>query len=673
MPADGRLAGYGFTAGVTGDECGASVGGGGAEIVAGTDEDVCVFSLSITLDQPDTTGISSSDPAEQGGVVSAADRVSGSVTEGSNTVVISPNQLADAGHGVDYAVGVPSGQPAVLALSAEGFSQSFSLTAGRTVGTAPQALYRSRGAYELALWPEVTEPLDESYIAANSAPGRAAAMEVTLTEVELDYFFPGDPSVQAPGADEAYLGIVFSTAQETTPSDVDLAGFEPAALSDVTLHLPDGRVIPAEAVVQDNMDLLAGTWVFAVPADLTNAEIVVSPAPQQAGVDVFSRTNDYGPAEVSFGHASWRIELPGGVSGSAGQPAAESGTSTEGPSPSQTTTSSTTILLKSRSPGTGGGGLSVPAKVAAGGGGFVVVVCLIVLPIRRRRHTRKGLATTVAFPSPQVPQPLGAPTNEQPPPDMRAAAPPAEEPSAEQSEPSTAAATASPPRLSVKVLGPVQVDGFVRPPARPTTTELAVYLALAAPATVSSATLRAAFGKDGRDLKPATVHNYMSALRVALGSERLVTNGHEGFRLEGELDCDWATFQALRERRVGDRVATLEEALSLVRGAPFEGIRSSRYRWADDYMESTAAGIEAVAHELVELHRAAGRREEAAAAATKGLVAVPSSLVLHEDRLRATAGDLPRFQRAWRHSVAALPDERYLKEVYAELARRPGG
>jgi hypothetical protein len=224
----------------------------------------------------------------------------------------------------------------------------------------------------------------------------------------------------------------------------------------------------------------------------------------------------------------------------------------------------------------------------------------------------------------------------------------------------------------VRVLGPLEVDGFVRPPSRPVARELAVYLALAAPATVSSDTLRTAFGHHGRDIAPGTLYGHVSRLRAALGPKRLVTDGHEGFRLEGELDCDWASFEALRARPDGDRVAALEEALALVRGEPFAGVAGGRYRWADDYVESMTAGIEAVAHELVELHRAAGRREEAAAAATKGLVGVPTSLVLHEDRLRATAGDPPRFRRAWQRSVTALPDDEYLAELYAELAREPG-
>jgi hypothetical protein len=47
-PADGRIAGYGFFARVTGDECAAAVGDPGAQLRAAAGDDVCAFDLDLS-------------------------------------------------------------------------------------------------------------------------------------------------------------------------------------------------------------------------------------------------------------------------------------------------------------------------------------------------------------------------------------------------------------------------------------------------------------------------------------------------------------------------------------------------------------------------------------------------------------------------------------------------
>jgi hypothetical protein len=52
-PADGRIAGFGFFARVTGDECAAPVGDPGAQFSAPAGDIVCAFSVDLSFVNPD--------------------------------------------------------------------------------------------------------------------------------------------------------------------------------------------------------------------------------------------------------------------------------------------------------------------------------------------------------------------------------------------------------------------------------------------------------------------------------------------------------------------------------------------------------------------------------------------------------------------------------------------
>ena len=121
-----------------GDTCARSVPDLDGEVIADDGDEVCVFSLAVSEQQPDT--------------VASSQRViypvTGSVTVGRSVLPVSTADLSQNGRVNVFAVAVPQGTNATLALGAAGFSQRFSLTESRTVGSLPIALYRSSSDYE---------------------------------------------------------------------------------------------------------------------------------------------------------------------------------------------------------------------------------------------------------------------------------------------------------------------------------------------------------------------------------------------------------------------------------------------------------------------------------------------------------------------------------------------
>lgn len=97
--------------------------------------------------------------------------------------------------------------------------------------------------------------------------------------------------------------------------------------------------------------------------------------------------------------------------------------------------------------------------------------------------------------------------------------------------------------------------------------------------------LRDAIGT-GRDASRAekTVYNAASEARGALGTELLpVASGNEVYLLSGQVTCDWARFQQLKElaqRDGGTEGDALGEALALVEGIP--ALLTRRFGWLEE-------------------------------------------------------------------------------------------
>jgi DNA-binding SARP family transcriptional activator len=205
-------------------------------------------------------------------------------------------------------------------------------------------------------------------------------------------------------------------------------------------------------------------------------------------------------------------------------------------------------------------------------------------------------------------------------------------------------ARAAPPRpfpgmasqISVAVLGPVVVEGAVRPFRRSASLELVVYLSLHR-RRVAYAEWPVAIWPD-RAVSLATVHSTASDARRALGRGaggrwHLPPDGGH-LQLSGSVRTDVERFASLASTGDPDHVM---DAMHLVRGPLFAGLR--RGDWA--VLDGTQAAVEGLvvaaalraANELTEADRGA----DAAWVVRRTLVVSPYDERLYRALLRATA------------------------------------
>src|SRR5207245_9416887 len=134
-----------------------------------------------------------------------------------------------------------------------------------------------------------------------------------------------------------------------------------------------------------------------------------------------------------------------------------------------------------------------------------------------------------------------------------------------------------PADVEVRVLGPVEVEGWATPPNRRKLTEVVVYLATHDRAIVTD-TLRNAVWVSADDDSYPMFKQAVSRARAALGEDadggRHLPEAHDGrYRLGPRVGCDWREFQRLtraaRRSPSDDEIDLLRRAVALVRGAPF--------------------------------------------------------------------------------------------------------
>src|SRR5690606_19638864 len=112
---------------------------------------------------------------------------------------------------------------------------------------------------------------------------------------------------------------------------------------------------------------------------------------------------------------------------------------------------------------------------------------------------------------------------------------------------------------------------------------------------------------------------------------------HEGVRTDWHLWCDL----------VGDdpreaSSSSLDYALRLIRGRPFEGVKPGTYAWAQPLISEMLAQIEDCADEVGRRRLGEGRWLAAERAASVGLMCEPVSERLYRTQIRAAyaAGNL---------------------------------
>jgi DNA-binding SARP family transcriptional activator len=190
------------------------------------------------------------------------------------------------------------------------------------------------------------------------------------------------------------------------------------------------------------------------------------------------------------------------------------------------------------------------------------------------------------------------------------------------------------PEIEVRVLGPIDVLGAARPFTRAWAIELIVYLAMH-PNGASSEQWATALWPD-RIMAAASLHSTASAARRSLGvsasGEDHLPRAHGRLSLSDSVGSDWSRFVELSER---PDPRCWGQALELIRGRPFEGLRAPD--WV--LLEGIAANVEASVVDLANRYAvhclSVGDPSGAEWSARQGLRVSPYDERLYRTLLRA--------------------------------------
>jgi hypothetical protein len=233
--------------------------------------------------------------------------------------------------------------------------------------------------------------------------------------------------------------------------------------------------------------------------------------------------------------------------------------------------------------------------------------------------------------------------------------------SAEESEnetPLVSSGTETVGTVALKVLGPVEAAGWKSPPERAIVTELACYLALHRDRPVTGEALRLALRPDATtEQSDKTMRTYLSLLRKAIGHDALPVGTSGGYQLEASVTTDWEHFLELtRDSSVENSI----EALALIRGRPFDGVRRRTYVWvfSEFLVSDMEVTIASVTTRAVGQFVEAGDLERALTALRQGLKAVSGDYGLWELYLSVAGQVSPAvLNRARTEAKAALGDD----------------
>jgi DNA-binding SARP family transcriptional activator len=206
--------------------------------------------------------------------------------------------------------------------------------------------------------------------------------------------------------------------------------------------------------------------------------------------------------------------------------------------------------------------------------------------------------------------------------------------------------------IEVRVLGPVEIVGAERPLTRSKSVELVAYLTLHKDTVVDADRLREALWP-GRP-PGTTLYTTASVARSHLGKAAdgtphlpLLAGSERMYRVGGGVKSDYERFAELVRRAAGepaaDAMRTLREALSLVRGRPFE-VAGRDWTWVfvEGYATLVENDIVAAAHTLARLCLDARDVAGVGWATRQGLRASRGNEQLFRDAMQSSelAGDL---------------------------------
>jgi DNA-binding SARP family transcriptional activator len=200
--------------------------------------------------------------------------------------------------------------------------------------------------------------------------------------------------------------------------------------------------------------------------------------------------------------------------------------------------------------------------------------------------------------------------------------------------PPTGRPSAPEPEVIVAILGPVEVRGAAHPFRRAPALDLVVYLALHHRGASNDAWATALW--PDRLMAAPTLHSTASAARRALGPSTLghdhLPRSHGRLQLAPTVGTDYEELRSLSAR---EDPAAWRAALDLVRGRPFDGLRSGDWAVLEGVLSAVEEGVVDLALRLARHELAAGSGRRAASAARAGLLASPYDERLYRILLRA--------------------------------------
>jgi len=588
-PADGRLRGEDFAATVTGVSWPAQATSGGKTTLAPPGHRYVVFSLSLSEDTSAVTP-DGSDPAVTAAVRAGGTSIPIDLTTIDNGVggAQSPSGWT-TGTG-NFTVTVPNDTHAVnLVLSQSPFSQSLNLWTLRRVPPAPFVLYRDPSGPTLS----GTASTPATLALSNPSDGFSDTAAVSVQSATLSYFPPAGVNA-ALTSSEAVLVVVLDGEYPDNPNDLTSSGhylgsqaplpgsmlsFTPAGGPPVSATMSDAGNTNGKGKADDG--LFDATYSFVVPATLTTGTLTINSGPF-TGTEFTLFTAESGNTTVDVSApASLTVDFPA-------VPA--------------TTTQKTPPWVGQPLPPTASA--SGPVSTTSGGGGFPIWLAVVLLAAlaagivlfeRWLRRRRQALAPVGVTPQTTAAAVIGA--------DMTPARStdeplladrPIEAPLTDAAVAGTAVPALPEDGPMVLVVGPPGARGLRQEPDRRIVIEILAWMVFHNDHTHNAdEILVGVYPTEGtrREVNRETFFTYLSKVRQCIAPEHLpeaTTAG--GYRLIG-VTSDWELFEALSGRadatEAPEAIKLRTEALSLVRGAPFQGVPRGHYQWAfDEHLNS---------------------------------------------------------------------------------------
>jgi len=584
-PADGRLRGQDFAAQVTQVAWPDQAVVNGRNVEATTSHRFVVVTLQLTEDTAAVSPRGSEPP------------VTASVRYGQVVRPLSLTGIDDnLGQQVDgstwpsasqqFVLSVPATSHTVALVVSQGsFFQAFNLWTLQRVGPAPTVLYRDSERPSLT----AAVPPSGNLALSNPADGFSDTASVTMQSATLGYFPPAGAPAPGP-ASQAVLSVELDAEYPDNPDDPTTSGhylgaqsplpgslltFTPTGGSPVTATGSDPGDTTGKGKADDG--LFDATYSFVVPGDVTTGSLTIN-AGIFTGAEFTLFTAEAGTTPL---HISAPLSLP--LTFPAVPAAATQRTPAWVGAPLPPTVSAASSSVGATTPSSGSRGFPIWLAVL-----LLVVVAAAVVLVQRRLSTRVRPAAASADPTASEAA-IVEPT----------AVVPSSTNDAPQERP-VASAAMTPANIadpSIRVLGPVEVHGWMVEPERRVLEELLCFLVLHDSRPMSADQIQLALRPTNGSLPEVsrkTFHTYLSGLRRSIGADHLPNANADGYQVVG-VDSDWARFQELvqeADRTDGEEsLGHLRAALSLVRGVPFEGVTAGQYEWV--FNEQLASRITA--------------------------------------------------------------------------------